>query len=113
SSFLWDAKTFVLGSSDLVDEVVELKAGKGKSAADNAELAAAGKKGDGAAALWFAAAVTDEMEDGLKKFPMEGIDDAKDFSGSVVFGKDVRATVKIGFEKKEDAADVADTAEAF
>jgi len=113
--FLWDARTLAFGNADWIDEMAELRAGKGKakSAADKPELVAAAKKTSSGAAIWFAAATTDEMADGLKKFPMEGIDDAIDFSGSVLVGKDIRATVKIGFKKKEDAADVADTAEAF
>ncbi|HEV8320657.1 MAG TPA: hypothetical protein VG389_03525 [Myxococcota bacterium] len=110
---LFDKRTFVMGDHDWVDSMVELKNGKGKSAGDNKELAAAMKKVEGGAAVWFAAGVDDDLQDELRDTPVKGLDDATDFTGAVTLTKGIKAALRIGFAKKEDAEDVAGKLEDF
>jgi len=107
----FDKKTIVAGSPDFVSEMVELKGGKGKSASENKELAAAMKKVEGGSAAWFAMAVTEDMAKGMKGAPVKGLDDATDVSASVNLSKGIKIVAKIGFEKADQASDVVDELE--
>ncbi|HEV8324211.1 MAG TPA: vWA domain-containing protein [Myxococcota bacterium] len=103
-----DKKTLIVGSPDFIDAMLELKGGKGKSAAENKELAAALKKVESGAAAYLAGAVTEEMQKSMKAGPVKGLDDAVDFAASLLLAKGVKVVAKIGFEKKEQASDVVE-----